>query len=489
MKTTYFDTETSGLTIFDQILTFYALTLDENGKIIDQLNEKCSLDSFRLPSPAALLTNGLSPDKLKENQSSRDLLFKVHEYFSKHSPGLNIAHNAGFDFRMVHNGYYQNLITDNLYQLKTLGNNLLCSISLAKAAFAFSKDNQFKVKKDSLDNPRFDLSSLCEINNISFLAHDAQSDTQALFKLVSLIKREVPEIYNTAVSCSSKAKSIEIIHNQVFSLAALGSSSNYGIRAFCPIAIDKKGGSALCVDLSSDKLDELKSYSLMEIFSSMGEDIAKNQIFFRLPLNKSICLFDHSFLDFYDEGKKIGTHNLFKKASALRQNKTLKKLAEQVLIKNNSRFITSNPEAEELIYQDGFPNPIEKSFIRKFNSFNPNKINNLINDYRNRLSSDRFIRLANRTLNQFFPNTVSPIDHEKFFRWSSKRLFSYPNDDHTPRWNTIFSCLEDLEKLKVKNPSKIKRLNQLESFYRREAYLNGVDLKHSLRKIKKNVQA
>ena len=59
MKTTYFDTETSGLTIFDQILTFYALTLDENGKIIDQLNEKCSLDSFRLPSPAALLTNGL----------------------------------------------------------------------------------------------------------------------------------------------------------------------------------------------------------------------------------------------------------------------------------------------------------------------------------------------------------------------------------------------------------------------------------------------
>ena len=75
MNKTFFDAETSGLNPqFDQILTVYFVTFDHLGHEIDRLEERCSLDSHRLPSPKALLVNGLSVHSLRQHQSQRDLL-------------------------------------------------------------------------------------------------------------------------------------------------------------------------------------------------------------------------------------------------------------------------------------------------------------------------------------------------------------------------------------------------------------------------------
>ena len=113
MNKTFFDAETSGLNPqFDQILTVYFVTFDHLGHEIDRLEERCSLDSHRLPSPKALLVNGLSIHSLRQHQSQRDLLLKVNAYINKHTPQVFFAHNSKFDQNFIANGFYQNLISD-----------------------------------------------------------------------------------------------------------------------------------------------------------------------------------------------------------------------------------------------------------------------------------------------------------------------------------------------------------------------------------------
>ena len=89
MNRTFFDTETSGLNPkFDQILTVFFVTFDDQGNEVDRLEEKCALDSHRLPCPEALLVNGLSVNSLKQHQSQRDLLLKVNDYINRNTPQI-----------------------------------------------------------------------------------------------------------------------------------------------------------------------------------------------------------------------------------------------------------------------------------------------------------------------------------------------------------------------------------------------------------------
>ena len=67
-KITYIDTETSGLSRFyDQPLSAFGKTVDSEGGICNIFDESCSMTQHRLPSPGALLTNGLSFESLVQN--------------------------------------------------------------------------------------------------------------------------------------------------------------------------------------------------------------------------------------------------------------------------------------------------------------------------------------------------------------------------------------------------------------------------------------
>ena len=93
-RITFFDTETTGKnSFFSEIISIYARTIDINtGMIIDELDEECSLPSYRFPDPGALLINKYPIEKLRKGQSSHEMLHKAHDYFKKHTPQICVAH-------------------------------------------------------------------------------------------------------------------------------------------------------------------------------------------------------------------------------------------------------------------------------------------------------------------------------------------------------------------------------------------------------------
>ena len=481
MNRIYFDCETDGTnSAYSQILTIYAKALNPEGKLIDELDESCASTPHRLPHPKALMTNRYPLELLRQNQNLHSLLLKSYDFFRRNGPSLNIAHNSNFDFKMLHNSYYQNLITEDVYQLKTSGNALLCSMQLCRAMYCFSKDNNFSVEKDQKGIPLFNLPSLAKSNGIIFSPHDAQEDVQALEKLIQLIEKENPDIFDKSIQSSIKRNATKLLLEHAFSVAVLGTYNALRPRAFAPIAISNSGSDAICVDLSAD-ISEINTLSPLEMSGFMGNKIGKNQKVFKLPLNKSIVLLDPSYIEFCEGYNGLTSQNLFRKASMFRRDASLKHTATEALQWHESGFEQNEPTVEQLLYQEGFPDSMEKSFIRAFNLSNPEDKLDVISGYSNRLNSSRFIKLAHRLMLHVYPEYCSSQQQSKYFNWCYDRIFKQPTPEYDPQWMTIFKAWKELEKCKCEFPNDRERIAEIAQYYDKFSKMMGFSLPVSFR--------
>ena len=480
MNRTFFDTETSGLNPqFDQILTVFFVTFDDQGVEIDRLEERCTLDAHRLPCAKALLINGLSVHSLKQHQSQRDLLLKVNAYINRHSPQLFFAHNAKFDKNFIANGFYQNLISDQFWSLKTNGNRLICSLHLSKAVYAFGSGN-IKFQSTEEGYPQFSLSSICAANGIAINAHEAKGDVLAMVELVNLIKAKDPKIYDQAIYCADKKSSLNIINDQFFSLTAMGSDKNFSPKVFYPLAFNDAKTEALCLDLLACQKHDLASYSAFEINGFLGSKIGKDFPFFILPLNQSLPIFEQNFV------KKINPETDEKKfiriiSNIKRDNHLLDVIREAMIWREES--FPEKSEVEEFILPN-FPSYLEKQFITAFNLTNPFERVELISRYVKKSPSNRFGILARRLQQNINPETTTSADQEKFTKAIIYRLFKKDTGDMPAKWRTFHSALEKCEQLKKEYPHKIRVINEIQEFYFREARFYGIDLEQQFRRRK-----
>lgn len=474
-KITYIDLETSGLNRFyDQILTAFAKTVDETSSTVDILNESCSMTGFRLPHPEALLVNDINLNSLSQNQSLKSLSHKLYDYITRQGPSIIIAHNANFDYSMASNAFYQNLVTSDFYQWKCHGNVLVDSLALTKAVFAFDSGKNFKVKETEAGFPRFDLPSLCEANKIEINPHEAKEDVLALEKIVNLMIKESPHLFKLALKSSSRKEAQNLVNGEAFFLVALGSYSNFNSRVLAPVYINEAGTDAVCVDLLGD-LSEIENLSPLQMTSFFGSRITKKQPIIRLPLNKGHVLVSSSFVNKNKQALKVGSKELFRRASQIRRNKDLKNIASEAMGWRHEEFEEIEPTVEELIYAAGFPSNMEKSFVTAFNLADPEDRPALTKAYSERFSCDRFIRMAYRVMLEDFPSCNSHLEQEAYFDWCQKRLFSSPSEDCIPEWNTIYSCLSEIEKLKQKYPNRLEKIEELRLFYHRLAHFSGLE--------------
>lgn len=480
MNTTFFDTETSGLNPkFDQILTVFFVTFDDQGNEVDRLEEKCALDSHRLPCPEALLVNGLSVNSLKQHQSQRDLLLKVNDYINRNTPQIFFAHNAKFDRNFIANGFYQNLITDQLWSLKTNGNRLVCTLHLSKAVYSFGSGN-INFQSTEAGHPIFKLPSLCTANGIEIDAHTSKGDVEALVKLVDLIKERDPEIYAQAIYCADKASSLSIINNQFFSIAALGSHKDFSPKVFYPLAFNDAITEALCLDLLACQKHDLASYSAFEINGFLGSKIGKDYPFFILPLNQSLPIFEQNFVKKINP--EIDEKKFIRIISNIKRDNHLLDVINEAMIWREESF-PEKSEVEEFILPN-FPSYLEKQFITAFNLTNPFERVELISRYVKKSPSNRFGILARRLQQNINPETTTSADQEKFTKAIIYRLFKKDTGDMPAKWRTFHSALEKCEQLKKEYPHKIRVINEIQEFYFREARFYGIDLEQQFRRRK-----
>ena len=480
MNKTFFDFETSGLhPQFDQILTAFFITFDEQGNEVDRLEERCALDLHRLPCPEALMVNGLSASSLKQHQSQRELLQKVHAYIIRNTPSVFFAHNARFDNNFLANAFYQNLISDQFWSLKTNGNRLVCSLHLSKAVYAFGSGN-IKFELTESGHPLFNLSSLSAANGIEIVAHTSRGDVEALVKLIDLIKTRDPEIYDQAIYCADKSSSLSVINNQFFSITSLGFDKNFSPKVFYPLVLNDIATEALCLDLVACQKYDLENFSAFEISGFLGSRIGRDYPFFILPLNQSLPIFEQNFVKKIspetDEKKLIRIISNFKKHHHLLQ------ATNEAMIWRQESF-PEKTEVEELLFSE-FPSFLEKQFINSFNLSNPMERVELISRYTKKSPTNRFGILARRLQQNISPETTSAADQEKYMKGLIHRLFKTPADDAPIKWRTFYSAVEKCEQLRKKHPHKMRVINEIKEFFFREAKFYGIDLEQQLRRKK-----
>src|SRR4051812_7597648 len=101
MRYVFYDTETTGTnTTFDQILQFAAIYTDEEFKEIDRIEVRSRLLPYVIPAPGALLTNGVSVERLHDPElpSHYEMARGIHRKLRSWSPATFIGYNSiGFD--------------------------------------------------------------------------------------------------------------------------------------------------------------------------------------------------------------------------------------------------------------------------------------------------------------------------------------------------------------------------------------------------------
>ena len=190
MSFVFWDTETTGMnTAFDQILQFGAIRTDHELRELERFDIRCRLLPYVVPSPRALLTNGIGVDQLTDPSlpSHYEMVRAIRARLEEWSPALFIGHNSiSFDEHLLRQALYQTLHPP--YLTNTHGNGRLDSLAVLRAA-SFLEPAVLTVPAGEKGRPTFSLDRLAPANGFAHeAAHDAMGDTEATLYLCRLVR-------------------------------------------------------------------------------------------------------------------------------------------------------------------------------------------------------------------------------------------------------------------------------------------------------------
>lgn len=212
----FFDTETTGLNMgFDQIIQFGAIRTDARLNEIDRFEAHCRLLPYVVPHPQALLTNGMSIDRLLDrNQPSFYEMMKcIRAKLLAWCPSIFVGYNSiRFDEEMLRHGFFQNLFPP--YLTSQQGNCRADVLNLVMAAAAARPAN-LAVPVNPEGRPSFRLDDFASANGLrTGRAHDAMSDVEATLKLCRMIERDASELWQRFVRFSKKVTVADFVDGE-----------------------------------------------------------------------------------------------------------------------------------------------------------------------------------------------------------------------------------------------------------------------------------
>lgn len=113
----FYDLETTGLNCaFDQIIQFAAIRTDPMLQPLERHRIDVRLRPDVIPSPMAILTHGLTPDKMQHGLLEHDAVKKIHHLVNE--PGtISVGYNSlGFDDAFLRFSFYRNLLPPYTHQ-------------------------------------------------------------------------------------------------------------------------------------------------------------------------------------------------------------------------------------------------------------------------------------------------------------------------------------------------------------------------------------
>ena len=201
----FYDTETSDRDpFFGQIFQLAAGLTDSELNLIDSFDIRSKRLPHILPSPGALLVNGLNPNSLDQAPyTNYEFATKVRQRLLEWSPAITCGYNSfGFDEKCLRSLFYQNLYPPYLTQMH--GNSRIDILPLTQAAehlypaaLSYPLNDRGRTSKK--------LEHVAPANGFQdHNAHDALGDVEATIHVARLIRSRAPVLWQAALAAGSR---------------------------------------------------------------------------------------------------------------------------------------------------------------------------------------------------------------------------------------------------------------------------------------------
>lgn len=216
MALVFYDTETTGLnTTYDQILQFAAVRTDYELNPLDRFEVKCCLQTHVVPSPKALLLNGVTAARLYDTSlpSHYEMICAVRAKLTEWSPANFVGFNSiAFDEHILRQALYQSLHPP--YLTNRPGNARSDIMRMLQAASVLAPGS-LTIPIGENGRPTFRLGLVAAANGfVGGRAHDAMADVKATLYLARIVMDKASEVWSAAMRFSQKAAVVEYVKNE-----------------------------------------------------------------------------------------------------------------------------------------------------------------------------------------------------------------------------------------------------------------------------------
>ena len=444
----FYDTETSDRDpFFGQIFQLAAIHTDEDLATVDEFDIRSKRLPHILPSPGALLVNGLDPHQLDQAPfTNYEFAGQVRKRLLDWSPAIVSGYNIfGFDEKYLRSLFYQNLYPPYLSQ--TNGNSRIDILPLVQAAEHLYPDALIYPlnEKGRTSKKLEDIAPANGFENHN--AHDALGDVEATIFVAELIKDKAPILWKAALDAKNRHEArMRANRTPVFFIH----DRNYGHPITFPAAIIgsiHNGRDLLVADLRFD-LPALSEISIDKLFNG------PNRLCRTIKLAEAPFLFSSE--EFYSmphtyKWDEASINERIELWSSLKEKIKITELySEQLIPFEKAEY----PEAA--IYEDFDAFDRDAEIMRSFHEANPTEKLELVNCF----SDARFRTFARRIIYDNHYEILGEDDRSKF----SKAILQRLNEDSEVPWITSSKALEEAYKLFEERPERQTELETIKAF-------------------------
>ena len=362
MSFVFYDTETTGTnTAFDQILQFGAIRTDHELRELERFDIRCRLLPHVVPSPKALLTNGIGVEQLTDPAlpSHYEMVRAIKAKLEAWSPAIFVGHNSmRFDEHLLRQAFYQTLHPP--YLTNTNGNGRMDSLPVLQAVHLLESE-VLSVPVNNKGWSTFSLSRLAPANGFAHDAtRDAMGDADAILYLCRLVRERAEGVWSNCVRFAPRAAVLDYAQpGDVFALVVSG----YGgadVRMVTAIGPNPQRDSDLCVfDLSYDP-EELAA--LPE--DDLGKRLAGSPVqVWRVRANAAPCILPYEDVPDRARAKAPGIADLTRRAAYIRDDEGFAQRLITATVSTREREPSVHVEGQ--IY-DSFTGPEDQAVMAEF---------------------------------------------------------------------------------------------------------------------------
>ena len=442
----FYDTETSDRDpFFGQIFQLAAVLTDADLNPIDSFDIRSKRLPQILPSPGALLVNGLDPASLDQAPyTNYEFAGEVRRRFMAWTPAITCGYNSfGFDEKCLRSLFYQNLYPPYITQLD--GNSRIDILPLTQAteilypdALVFPLNDKGKTSKK--------LEHVAPANGFEeHNAHDALGDVEATIHVARLIKARAPVLWQAALAARTKRDATARATRQP--LIYVQSRSTL----FPAMLIGRvhNGRDLLVADLRFDAPD-IASTSPNKLFK--GPD----QYCRVIKPGEAPLIFSQEEFSAMPHGLSWDASDIEARMRAWQAIK-----AEEHVPAMHAEWQTPFEPAEHpegAIYENFPAFDQDAAAMRAFHDAAPAEKPQAME----RLTDKRFRSFAKRIIFDNFPELITDADKAAYDRAIAERL---NREDDVP-WVTVAKALEDGAKLLASNPDRRDEIDRITAFIR-----------------------